>query len=113
MTDGLVRDLTGLLAVGLPCFAAGLTPNSPVRNGPGTVGAPVVVGGVAVQSGDIVLGDADGVVVVPQARLDAVISRLGAVRAAESALDAKVKGGLKMPDFVQALIDEGRFQEVD
>ena len=46
VTDGLVRDLPGILAVGLPVYCAGVTPNSPARNGPGTVGLPVVVGGV-------------------------------------------------------------------
>jgi 4-hydroxy-4-methyl-2-oxoglutarate aldolase len=113
VTDGMVRDVAGIEAVGLPCFAAGVTPNSPARNGPGTVGMPVVVGGVAVESGDIVVGDADGVVVVPRAQADAVIARLAAVRAAEADLDAKVKGGLQLPGFIGALIDAGRFKLVD
>jgi 4-hydroxy-4-methyl-2-oxoglutarate aldolase len=38
VTDGLVRDLAGVLGVGLPVYCAGVTPNSPARNGPGTVG---------------------------------------------------------------------------
>ena len=42
VTDGCVRDIAGIEAVGLPCFATGVTPNSPARNGPGTVGLPVV-----------------------------------------------------------------------
>ena len=48
VTDGLARDLAGIVGVGLPVYCAGLTPNSPVRNGPGTVGLPVVLGGVAI-----------------------------------------------------------------
>ena len=92
VTDGFVRDLPGIRAVGLPCFAAGVTPNSPARNGPGTVGLPVVVGGVTVGPGDIVIGDEDGVVVVPFGRIAATIGRLAAVRAAEADLDAKVEG---------------------
>jgi 4-hydroxy-4-methyl-2-oxoglutarate aldolase len=78
VTDGWVRDVVGIRAVGLPCFASGLTPNSPVRNGPGSVGLPVVVGGVAVGAGDIVLGDEDGVMIVPFAAIDATIERLPA-----------------------------------
>jgi 4-hydroxy-4-methyl-2-oxoglutarate aldolase len=113
VTDGFVRDLTGIRAVGLPCYAAGVTPNSPVRNGPGTVGLPIVVGGVAVDAGDIVVGDEDGVVVVPRARIAATIARLPAVRAAEAAMEARVKAGLDLPDFMRALIDGGRFHEVD
>jgi 4-hydroxy-4-methyl-2-oxoglutarate aldolase len=113
VTDGFVRDIAGIRSVGLPCFAAGVTPNSPARNGPGTVGLPVVVGGVTVGAGDIVIGDEDGVVVVPFAKIAETIARLPAVRAAEAAFDAKVKAGLKMPDFIQALIDAGRFHEID
>ena len=112
VTDGFVRDLRGLRSVGLPCYAAGLTPNSPARNGPGTVGLPIVVGGVAVSAGDIVLGDEDGVVIVPAARIEETIARLPAVRAAEADLDAKVKAGLGIPAFIQQLIDSGRFTEV-
>jgi len=113
VTDGCVRDQRGLKAVGLPCYAAGVTPNSPVRNGPGTVGLPVVVGGVAVKAGDIVLGDEDGVVVVPSERIEAVIARIEVVRRNEVAFEAKVKAGLKLPDFIQKLIDAGRFLDVD
>jgi 4-hydroxy-4-methyl-2-oxoglutarate aldolase len=112
VTDGYVRDIAGIRAVDLPCFAAGVTPNSPVRNGPGTVGLPIIVGGSVVGPGDIVLGDEDGVVVVPFDRIDETIERLSAVRAAEAALEAKVKAGLKMPDFIQARIDAGLFNEI-
>jgi 4-hydroxy-4-methyl-2-oxoglutarate aldolase len=113
VTDGCVRDIAGIRAVGLPCYAAGVTPNSPARNGPGSVGLPAVVGGVAVGPGDIVVGDEDGVVIVPFARIDEVIARLPAIRAAEAALDAKVKAGLRMPDFVRALFEGGRIREID
>ena len=70
VTDGLVRDLDDLETVGLPTFAMGVTPNSPQRRGPGSVGLPIVCGGVAVASGDVVVGDRDGVVVVPRARIE-------------------------------------------
>jgi 4-hydroxy-4-methyl-2-oxoglutarate aldolase len=113
VTDGMVRDIPGIVAVGLPCFCAGVTPNSPVRNGPGTVGLPVVVGGVAIESGDVVVGDADGVVVVPRARLAAVVERLAAVRRAEAALDARVKGGLGVPEWLEALLASDRVREVE
>ena len=113
VTDGFVRDIQGIRAVGLPCYAAGVTPNSPARNGPGTVGLPVVVGGVAVNAGDLVIGDEDGVVIVPAARIKQTIERLPAIRAAEADLDAKVKAGLELPPFIQGLIDAGRFTDID
>lgn len=113
VTDGLVRDMPGLRAVGLPCFAAGVTPNSPARTGPGTVGLPVVVGGVAIESGDIIIGDEDGVVVVPRARAEATVAALGGVRAAEATLDARVRQGLEIPEFVTAILASDRVVEVD
>lgn len=113
VTDGCVRDLQGIRSVGLPCYAAGVTPNSPARNGPGTVGLPLVVGGVAVGGGDIVIGDEDGVVIVPMARIEQTLARLPIVRAAEADLDAKVKAGLEIPPFIQSLIDAGRFTDVN
>lgn len=111
VTDGLVRDLAGVRGVGLPVYCAGVTPNSPARNGPGTVGYPVTLGGAAIASGDILVADDDGVVVVPLAQAETVLSRLNDVRAAEAALEAKVKAGLEVPDFVQAILDSDRVAE--
>lgn len=108
VTDGLVRDLAGVLGVGLPVYCAGITANSPVRNGPGTVGQPVVLGGVAIESGDLILGDNDGIVVVPRGQVKAVLARLPEIRAAEAALEAKVKAGLEVPDFIQSILDSDR-----
>jgi len=93
VTDGLVRDLTGLLDVDLPVFCRGLTPNAPWKDGPGTVNFPVVCGGVAVQPGDIVLGDADGVVVVSLADIETVAANLPAVFAKEQAMEAEIAAG--------------------
>jgi len=75
VTDGLARDRVGIVAAGLPLFAMGISPNSPASTGPGQVGAPVVLGGVHVCSGDIVVGDADGVVVVPRAKAAEVLKK--------------------------------------
>jgi 4-hydroxy-4-methyl-2-oxoglutarate aldolase len=113
VTDGLVRDQQGIRAVGLPCFAAGVSPNSPVRRGPGAVGLPIVIGGVAVGPADIVIGDEDGVVVVPFKQIASTIERLEGVKAAEVDFEAKVKGGLKVPPFIQAMVESGKFLEVD
>jgi 4-hydroxy-4-methyl-2-oxoglutarate aldolase len=93
VTDGLARDRTGIVAAGLPLFAMGISPNSAACNGPGQVGAPVVLGGVQVCSGDIVVGDADSVVVIPLAQAETVLTRLRAVQAAERTAEAAVKAG--------------------
>lgn len=113
VTDGLVRDTAGIRGVGMPCFAAGVTPNSPAKNGPGSVGLPIVIGGVAVDAGDIVVADEDGVVVVPRMRIAETLEHLKNVRALEAALEAKVKAGLKRPDIVDAILKSGTIREVD
>jgi 4-hydroxy-4-methyl-2-oxoglutarate aldolase len=113
VTDGMVRDIVGILAVGLPVYCAGVTPNSPVRNGPGSVGLPVDLGGLRVESGDILIGDRDGIVVVPREQAAAVLKALTEVRAAEAALEAKVKGGLEMSDFARAVLESDRVRHID
>jgi 4-hydroxy-4-methyl-2-oxoglutarate aldolase len=112
VTDGLVRDVAGILPVGLPVYCAGITANSPVRNGPGTVGQPVVMGGATVAAGDLVIGDNDGIVIVPRGDVGAVLKRLPEIRAAEAALEAKVKAGLEVPDFIQAILASDRVVEI-
>lgn len=112
VTDGLARDRVGIVAAGLPLFCAGIVPNSPAKNGPGSVGLPVTVGGVPVSSGDVIVGDADGVVVVPQAILDATVKRLGEVRAAEAKAEAAVKGGARMTASAAALLKSPRVRRL-
>ena len=113
MTDGLVRDIVGILPVGLPVFCRGVTANSPARNGPGTVGLPVILGGQQVCAGDIVVGDRDGVVVVPCAKIEATLKQLVQIRKAEAEMEAAVQGGLQVPGFYQAVLDSGRVQEIN
>ena len=113
VTDGCVRDVAGLVRVGLPIFASGVTPDSPTCVGPAAAGLPVTLGGRAVASGDIVLGDADGVVSVPFAQIDAAIAALAQVRIAEEGLAAAVAAGLTKPDFVRDMIDGDRVAEID
>ena len=105
VTDGPMRDLAGLADVGLPVFCAGLTPGSPVVAGPGTVGLPVVLGGVAVETGDVVVADADGVVVVPGRMVPAVAAAVDRVARAEAALDAEVAAGRASVDAIRAMLE--------
>lgn len=108
VTDGLARDRAGIVASGLPLFAAGIVPTSPAANGPAVVGAPVVVGGQHVRPGDIIVGDADGVVVIPQDRAAAIYEKLEAVRAAEVKAIAAVEAGATATDRIRALVANAR-----
>ncbi len=93
VTDGMARDVAGLNAVGIPVFARGLTPNSPHKDGPGEIGTSITIGGVTVTSGDLLVGDENGVVVVAQAQLAAVATGLKIVAEKEAAMDASVQRG--------------------
>ena len=108
VTEGAARDKAGILQTGLPVFAAAVVPTSPAANGPGTVGAPVICGGLAVRSGDIVVGDADGVVVVPLDQAEAVLDGLEAVRAAEAKAIAAVEAGAVDTERMRRILAEAR-----
>jgi 4-hydroxy-4-methyl-2-oxoglutarate aldolase len=105
VTDGVVRDLPGINAVGIPVFARGICPNSPWKNGPGSVGLPIVIGGVSVNAGDIVVGDQDGVVIVAHQRAAAVADGLKAVLDKEKNMEAAVKAGLTVPAWLMEAYD--------
>lgn len=63
--DGSVRDIEEIRALSLPVFCSGAVPRGPHKNFGGRISVPVAVGGVSVSPGDLVVGDDDGVVIVP------------------------------------------------
>ena len=83
VVDGYVRDYNDLLELGLPVFARGLIPAGPIKKEPGGFNIPVHCGGLQVSPGDLVVGDADGVVVVPQSRIEEVFAKAEAKLAYE------------------------------
>jgi regulator of RNase E activity RraA len=102
VVDGLIRDLPRILALGdFPVFARGVTPIGPLHRGPGEVNYPISAGGIVVHPGDVIMGDLNGVVVVPQEAAPELLARLRAQRANEAAyLDAVTRG-----DFSNAWVD--------
>ncbi len=113
VTDGPMRDVEGIEEVGLPAWCTGLNPNSPYSKGPGAVGDAAVIGGQRVASGDIIVADRSGVVVIPHAKIDETIKALEAVKAAEAAFEAKVKGGAKSFFDLDAMVAEGKAIWID
>ena len=73
--DGSCRDSQDILELGLPVFVRAFNPRGTVKESLGSVNVPVVCGGVSVKPGDIIFGDCDGVVVVPQEREDDVFAK--------------------------------------
>jgi len=92
--DGAVRDSAEIIAAGFPCFARAVVPRGPHKGFGGVIDGPVSCGGVAVFPGDLIIGDADGVTVVPVARVTEVLKSVRAVMDREKqALSALAEGG--------------------
>ncbi len=83
--DGAMRDAVELRELGFPVFSFGFNPNGPTKNVPGRINHPISCGGVTVNPGDLVIGDADGVVVIERERVEGLLSAAAKKVAAEEA----------------------------
>jgi len=108
VVDGAVRDLAELRRLGLPVFAAAVTATSCDKDGPGEINVPIACGGVVVCPGDLVLGDDDGVVVVPSALVDEVLVAAERKNASESDRIKEIQAGqLFLPEIDAELRRKG------
>lgn len=90
VVDGAVRDVQALSEMGLTVYARAVTPAGPFKDGPGAIGVPVAVGGMVVAAGDVLVGDADGVVVVPRHRVQEVLDAVDGIGEKEDALRQRI-----------------------
>lgn len=102
--DAPARDLGELEAVGLPVFARGAMPAGPTKMAPGTIGFPVAVGPITVASGDLIIGDRDGLVLVRADEIAAVVAGYLAVRDREAAMAGSLASGA-LPDWLAELVE--------
>ncbi|MBV8141059.1 MAG: RraA family protein [Verrucomicrobia bacterium] len=112
VTDGVVRDLSDIELNGLPVYAAGVSPGIPFKNGPGRIGLAVSLGRVAIEPGDIVIGDQDGVVVVPLCHADHTVKAIENAKRVESNLGAVLTSGVKVPPYVEKALAESHITYV-
>lgn len=94
--DGFVRDRLGLEELGMPIFSRGFMQRTPSKKGPGKINTPITCGGVEVHPGDLVLGDADGVTVVPKDLIEAVLEK------AEEKLEYEKNRRIKIAEYAKA-----------
>ncbi|NNE86559.1 MAG: RraA family protein [Silicimonas sp.] len=113
VTDGAVRDATGIIETGLAVWCQGRTPASPFSNGPGTIGLPISIGGQTVESGDMVVADGDGVVVVPFALIDDIAAKVTHILSAEVASEEVVKKGATTYAASEALLNSDQTDWID
>jgi len=99
--EGLVRDLDDLRKIGMPIFALGAVPSAVDREGPGECNGPIACCGVNVNPGDLIVGDSDGVVVVPQEKIDEVLAAAKAKADAEKIRQQEIIEGKIIPDWLR------------
>jgi RraA family protein len=90
---GAIRDSAEIGAGTYPVFAAGVTHRGPYKNGPGEINVPIMMGGTPVSPGDIIVGDADGLVAVPQELAAQVLASAKAILAKETASMKQILAG--------------------
>jgi regulator of RNase E activity RraA len=107
VVDGLIRDLPEIRELGdFPVFARGVSPIGPLHRGPGEINYPICAGGIVVHPGDLIVGDLNGVVVVPQAIASELLARLRARAAREAEYTAAVRRGEFSNAWVDTLLAE-------
>ena len=107
VVDGLIRDVTAIRELGdFPVFARGVTPIGPLHRGPGEINHAISAGGIVVKPGDVIVGDLNGVIVVPQELVEDLVERL--VNRAESEADytAAVARGEFSNSWVDAILEQ-------
>ncbi|KTS34624.1 RraA family protein [Pantoea dispersa] len=99
--DGAVRDADALAQGSYPVFAAGLNPSGPTKSIPGRVNHPVSVAGASIEPGDLVVGDADGVVVIAKQDVERIIALAAKKLDAETRRIAGIKQGDLRPGWLE------------
>ncbi|HUV09679.1 MAG TPA: dimethylmenaquinone methyltransferase [Acidimicrobiia bacterium] len=107
--DGCVRDVAALAAHGFPVFSAGIALPGATKDRPGQIGSPAAVGGVEVALGDWIVGDVDGVTVIPGDSIDAVLDAGRAREAKERGFFEQLEAGATTIDLLA--LDASRIED--
>jgi regulator of RNase E activity RraA len=102
--NGAVRDTAEWAEGGMPMFALGHTHRGPSKDGPGEINVPIACAGLAVNPGDLVIGDADGVIAVPSSDVAALWPAVQAHLAKEAKLREANQRGAADPERIDAML---------
>jgi regulator of RNase E activity RraA len=91
--DGAIRDLAEIGVDDFPCFARAVCHRGPYKHGPGQINVPVSIGGMVISPGDVVVGDADGVVAFPTAIVSELITQVAQLQRKEEDIVASIRAG--------------------
>lgn len=109
VVDGVIRDIVDIKALNFPVFSKGTTVSSGGKNGPGETNTPISCGGAQVNPGDIIVGDIDGVVVVPQERAEEVLEKAKEKLASDDQREAKISGNKdEIVQYINMMIEKSK-----
>ena len=100
--NGAVRDIDVIAASSFPLYAAGVTHRGPYKDGPGEINVPIAIDGMVIHPGDLVLGDADGLLCVPFDDVEQVLAASREKVALEQKTIANIRGGTHDTSWVDA-----------
>lgn len=100
VVDGPVRDRNSIVAAGFPTFATCVTPRVGTNRRVGETQVPVSCGGILVRPGDIIVGDDDGVVVVPPEKLATTVEAAEAIKRKEAGYRAGIDSRQQLGDLL-------------
>ncbi|MEK3646340.1 RraA family protein [Aeribacillus sp. FSL M8-0235] len=107
LVDGSIRDYDALSIMDFPVYARGVTPKGPYKNGPGEINTVISFGGQVVHPGDIVVGDADGIVFIrPEEALDLLEKVKNVSKKEEEIMKTMVNEGTYKRPWVDPKLDE-------
>ena len=91
--DGAIRDSKAFIEENFPVYAKGVTHRGPYKDGPGEINVPISVGGMLVHPGDIIVGDEDGLAVIPADYADEVLEKVKIQEKNEKAIFESIANG--------------------
>lgn len=103
VVDGAIRDVAEIRQREFPVYARGVTHRGPYKDGPGEINVTVSIGGMVVNPGDIIVGDQDGLLAIPQDGVEALIDKARGVLEAEAETMRAMKEGRWSRAFIDAL----------
>ncbi|MDI6707144.1 MAG: RraA family protein [Firmicutes bacterium] len=106
VVDGAVRDVDELLELGFPVFAKAVIPTACDKDGPGEINYPISCGGIPVNPGDIIVGDVNGVAVVPQSDLAGLLPNIEKKLSYEARRKVEIKEGVIVSRDIDKILSE-------
>ncbi|HEV8411196.1 MAG TPA: hypothetical protein VGQ30_11860 [Gemmatimonadaceae bacterium] len=102
IVDGALRDVEGITRLAFPAYSRTVCPGSCDKDGPGEINVPISCGGAVVAPGDVVIGDADGIAVVPRDSASQIIELVTQLMSRDEKRIAEIDAG----QIFKAEIDE-------